>query len=451
MSTVEAERDAYLQRVAKASLELKASSWAPLALLKHSSNLFRDRRAGTRSRIDLGSFVHVLGCNMEEGWVDVEGLASYESLVAWCLPRGVMPAVVPQLKTITVGGALAGVGIEATSFHQGLVHHTVREFDVLLPDGTVVLCTPCNAHRDLFFGFANSYGTLGYALRVRLATIPVQPYVHVQHQHFSDPDAFFRTLAQACKGDNDFVDGVVFGPHELVLSVGRFAAHAACCSDYTFENIYYQSLRLRDQDDLSTAGYLWRWDTDWFWCSRQFGAQHRWIRRLLGPARLNSRTYGRWMRMNTRWQFTQRLARWRGLYRESVIQDVDLPWAAAPAFLAFLQREVGIHPIWICPVRGDRPDERFALFPLSAAPLYVNFGFWDVLLTREPHPPSHFNRLIEREVLQHGGIKSLYSDSFFTREAFARAYGMETYEALKRRYDPQGRAPDLYEKCVDGA
>jgi hypothetical protein len=47
-----------------------------------------------------------------------------------------------------------------------------------------------------------------------------------------------------------------------------------------------------------------------------------------------------------------------------------------------------------------------------------------------------------------GGIKSLYSDSFFTRDEFAQAYGQAEYERLKARYDPQGRAPNLYEKCV---
>ncbi|MNR60112.1 hypothetical protein D3C85_1815240 [compost metagenome] len=64
------------------------------------------------------------------------------------------------------------------------------------------------------------------------------------------------------------------------------------------------------------------------------------------------------------------------------------------------------------------------------------------------YEPGHFNRLIEREVLRLGGIKSLYSDSFFTRDEFDQAYGMQAYAGLKRRYDPQGRAPDLFEKCV---
>jgi FAD/FMN-containing dehydrogenase len=47
-----------------------------------------------------------------------------------------------------------------------------------------------------------------------------------------------------------------------------------------------------------------------------------------------------------------------------------------------------------------------------------------------------------------GGIKSLYSESYFTREEFAQAYAMAQYQALKAKYDPSGRMLGLYEKCV---
>ena len=47
-----------------------------------------------------------------------------------------------------------------------------------------------------------------------------------------------------------------------------------------------------------------------------------------------------------------------------------------------------------------------------------------------------------------GGIKSLYSDSYFPEEEFWRAYGGHAYARLKQRYDPQGRFGDLYQKCV---
>jgi len=437
-------------RAAAAALQQR-SGHAPLALSKTTSNLFRHRKREARQRLDLSALNHVIGIDTAAGWVEAEGLTTYEDLVAFTLPRGVMPAVVPQLKTITVGGAVAGVGIEATSFRHGLVHETMSALDVLLPHGEVVHCTADNEHAELFHGFPNAYGTLGYALAVRLRTQPTRPFVHVQHHHYSDPRAFFDAMARVCGSDAqhdgpDFVDGVLFGPHEQVLSVAHFVPEAAHASDYTWLDIYHESLRRRDEDTLTAAGYLWRWDTDWFWCSRRFGLQHRWLRRLIGARHLNSRTYTRWMRWNARWRATQRLDALMHRHHESVVQDVDIPIANALPFLDFLRSEIGIWPVWVCPVRGSDPP-RFPLYPLPAG-LNVNFGFWDVVAVPANQAPDHLNRRVEEVVRRLGGIKSLYSDSFFEREVFDRAYGMAHYARLKACYDPLGRAPHLYDKCV---
>ncbi|MGD9410080.1 MAG: FAD-binding protein, partial [Thiohalocapsa sp.] len=171
-------RAEYAARKERLIAQLRAGG-GPVGLRKRTSNLFRDRARTGKRRLDVRAFQHVLAVEPAAGVVDSEGMTTYEALTDATLAAGVMPAVVPQLKTITIGGAAAGVGIEASSFRHGLVHETLLELEVLLADGSVVLCTPDNAHRDLFFGFPNSYGTLGYALRVKAGTIPVRPYVRL--------------------------------------------------------------------------------------------------------------------------------------------------------------------------------------------------------------------------------------------------------------------------------
>jgi FAD/FMN-containing dehydrogenase len=425
-----------------------AGDGGPVRLEKPTSNLFRDRDAAPRQRVDVRGFDHVLEVDAAAGWVDVEGMTPFAALADATLAQDAMPCVVPQLKSITIGGAVAGVGIESSSFRHGLVHETALELDVLLGDGTVVLARPDNEHRDLFFGFPNSYGTLGYALRVKARTVPVRRFVRLEHVHHVDPAAFFGNLAAVCASPADFVDGVVFGAHELVTTVGRFVDEVPYSSDYTYERIYYRSVRERDEDFLATRDYLWRWDTDWFWCSKNLYAQNPLVRRLLGPRRLNSVFYTKVMRWNSRVGLTRLRDRILGLHPESVIQDVDIPIDRAPEFLDYFLREIGILPVWICPFRARDPVAAWTLFPTRPDTLYVNFGFWDVVRAREAHPPGHFNRLIERKVGELGGIKSLYSESFFPAEEFWASYGGDAYRALKARYDPDGRLPDLYEKCV---
>ncbi|PWT76241.1 MAG: hypothetical protein C5B46_01485 [Proteobacteria bacterium] len=85
---------------------------------------------------------------------------------------------------------------------------------------------------------------------------------------------------------------------------------------------------------------------------------------------------------------------------------------------------------------------------MDPSKLYVNFGFWDVVRDTEQRPPGYFNRLVERKVQEFGGIKSLYSDSFYPPDEFWRTYNGDAYRALKRKYDPKGAFKDLYQKCV---
>jgi len=416
---------------------------------KTTSNLFRDRKQTPVPRLDVRDFNHVLRVDREHGFVEAEGMTPYAALVAECLKHGVMPAVVPQLKSITLGGATTGCGIEATSFRYGLVHETVQELDILLGDGRVVTAAPDNEHRDLFYGFPNSYGTLGYALRLKAKVVPVKRYVHVTHTRYADPAVFFAGLAQACdRPDADFVDGVVFGRDEMVLSVGRFVESAPYASDYTYERIYYKSLRERSEDYLTTEGYVWRWDTDWFWCSKNVGAQNPLIRRLYGRDRLNSVTYTKIMRWNSRWKLMHYVHKLLGIHTESVIQDVEIPIERCREFLAFYHDTIRFMPLWVCPTRAYDARARFDLYGLAPGKLYVNFGFWDVIRGRAQLPAGHYNRLVEQKVMALGGMKSLYSDSYFTPEEFWRLYNKPAYDALKRKYDPAGRLRDLYAKCV---
>ncbi|MEW6688311.1 MAG: FAD-binding oxidoreductase [Pseudomonadota bacterium] len=427
--------------------ELRAQG-APVRLAKDTSNLFRDRAGGGRRRLDVRAFRDVLAVDARAGRFDAEGMVSYEALADACLAQGAMPAVVPQLKTITIGGAVAGVGIEASAHRHGLVHETVEELEVLTAEGEILLCRADNAHADLFHGFPNSYGTLGYALRVAAKAVPVQPYVRIEHLPFSDPAAFFAEIGRRMSaGEADFIDATLFSPERLYLTLGRFAASAPYTSDYTWQRIYYRSIAERREDWLSVRDFLWRWDTDWFWCSKNLYAQNPLVRRLYGRERLGSKTYARLMRWNSRVGLTRALDRLRGLHSESVIQDVDIPLARAAEFLAFYAREIGIWPLWICPIGPRAGAARFALYPLREQP-YLNFGFWDVIRTREAREPGHFNRRLEAEVAALGGIKSLYSDSYYSRGEFDRLYGGETYRKLKAKYDPRGVFPDLYEKCV---
>jgi FAD/FMN-containing dehydrogenase len=413
----------------------------PVRLAKATSNLFRFRDPATRT-LDVSAFAGVLGVDPEARTADVGGMTTYEDLVDATLPYGLMPLVVPQLKTITLGGAVAGLGIESTSFRNGLPHESVLEMEILTADGRIV---HTKRGDELYRGFPNSYGTLGYALRLKIELQPVKPYVELEHVRFDDP----AVIAEYT--DVDFLDGTVFGPAEQYLTLGRFVDKATQKpSDYTGEHVFYRSIRDRKTDILTIRDYIWRWDTDWFWCSKAFGVQNPTVRRLWPKKYLRSDVYRRIVAWDRRFKVTDRVRRVRGTAdREPVIQDVEIPLARLAEFLDFFHRDIGISPVWLCPVRL-RDRETWPLYPMDPDTLYVNVGFWATVPLRPGQRRGFHNRLIEDKVNELGGHKSLYSESFYTREDFWLLYNGERYRALKREFDPDGRLPDLYDKCVRG-
>ena len=422
---------------------------SPIRLAKPTSNLFRFREPPGRQALDVSAFAGVLEVDRAAGTADVGGMTTYEALVDATLPHGLMPHVVPQLKTITLGGAVAGLGIESSSFRNGMPHESVLEMEILTPDGDVVVATRDNEHSDLFAGFPNSYGTLGYALRLRIELQPTKPYVALRHVRYTDAKACAAGIEEACADDTvDFVDGVAFSGDELYLTLGRFTDHAISTSDYTGQRIFYQSIRGRVTDHLTVRDYLWRWDTDWFWCSKALGAQNPIVRGLWPRRYLRSDVYRRIVAFDRRHGLSARVDRFLGNpAREAVIQDIEVPVERLAEFLDFFDSEIGIRPVWLCPVRL-RDTTGWPLYPMEPGRLFVNVGFWATVPLRPGQPDGTHNRLIESKVTELGGHKSLYSDSYFTEDEFWLRYDGETYRKLKKTYDPRGRLPDLYAKCV---
>ncbi len=435
-------------------------SGAPVRLAKRTSNLFRPRSATDAPGLDTSGLTGVVEVDPDLGTADVQGMCTYEDLVDATLPFGLAPLVVPQLKTITLGGAVTGLGIESTSFRNGLPHESVLEMDVLTGSGEVVTADPTRRHPDLFRGFPNSYGTLGYATRLRIALEPVGRTVSLRHVRFHDLDALLEAVGAVMDvgswdGEEvDYLDGVVFSDDESYLVLGRRTDEPGPTSDYTGQQVFYRSIQhdrpTPVRDVLTTHDYLWRWDTDWFWCSRAFGAQNPYVRRVWPRRWLRSSVYWRLVALDRRFQVADRLEARRGRPpRERVVQDVEIPLENTAAFLRWFLREVPIEPIWLCPLRL-RDDRSWTLYPLQPGERYVNVGFWSTV-PAAPGEPGAANRRIEERVSELGGHKSLYSEAFYDEETFWRHYGGADYPALKERYDPDHRLPDLYAKAVRGA
>lgn len=431
----------------------------PVRLAKQTTNLFRARAAHATPGLDVSGLTGVIGVDADQRTADVQGMCTYEDLVDATLPYGLIPYVVPQLRTITLGGAVTGLGIEATSFRNGLPHESVVEMDVFTGAGEVVTTHPGD---DLFDAFPNSYGSLGYATRLRIMLEPVPSYVALRHLRFDDAGLLAKTMddithSREHDGERvDGLDGVAFAPGEYYLTLARWTDELeAEPTDYTGQQVFYRSLRERETDLLTIHDYLWRWDTDWFWCSGAFGAQHPVVRRLWPRRYRRSDVYMRLLGLDRKYAIADRLDRRAGRpLRERVVQDVEVPVERLAEFLDWFDAEVGMRPVWLCPLvaRGsgaaDGTGRPWTAYPLEPGRTYVNAGFWGTVHVGPDAVHAPTNRAIEAKVHELGGHKSLYSEAFYDRETFDRLYSGEALAAVKRRYDPDDRLTNLYDKAV---
>lgn len=357
---------------------------AAVRLAKPTSNLFRARAKSTTPGLDTSGLTGVIDVDPVNRTAEVAGMCTYEDLVAATLAHGLSPLVVPQLKTITLGGAVTGLGIESASFRNGLPHESVLEMDILTGSGEIVTAAP-DRLADLYRGFPNSYGTLGYSVRLRIQLEPVKPFVTLRHIRFHSVDELVSVMESivdtAAYEDEsvDYLDGVVFAADECYLSLGALTAAPGPVSDYTGQRVYYRSIQHPDgisNDRLTIHDYLWRWDTDWFWCSRAFGAQNPRIRRLWPRKYRRSSVYWKLIALDQRYDIADRIERFNGRpARERVVQDVEVPISRTPEFLRWFLDEIPIEPVWLCPLRL-RDSEGWPLYPIRPGQTYVNIGFW---------------------------------------------------------------------------
>jgi FAD/FMN-containing dehydrogenase len=427
---------------------------SPVRLAKRTSNLFRPRDAVAVPGLDVSGLGGVIGVDLDARTADVQGMCTYEDLVDATLPHGLIPLVVPQLRTITLGGAVTGLGIESTSFRNGLPHESVLEMDVFTGAGEVVTCRPDNEHAELFATFPNSYGSLGYATRLRIELEPVASHVALRHVRFTDTASLQAAITSITEtrewhGERvDALDGVAFEPGEYYLTLGRWEEASGPGSDYVGQDIYWRSIQEREIDLLTTYDYLWRWDTDWFWCSRAFGVQHPVVRRLWPRRFKRSDVYHKLVGLDLRHGIADRLDRRAGRpQRERVIQDVEVPVDRLGEFLDWFDEAVGMRPVWLCPLRL-RGETSWPSYPLEPGRTYVNAGFWGAVPVGPEAPSSPRNRAVETRVSELDGHKSLYSESFYDRDTFDRLYDGPNLAAVKQRYDPDDRLTSLYDKAV---
>lgn len=388
--------------------------------------------------IDISPLSSVLAIDAAERTCTCEPGVSFARLLDETLARGLIPTVVPELEGISVGGAVAGCSVEAMSYRYGGFHDSCREYEVVSGDGEVVTCSP--EREPLVFNMMHgSLGTLGVLTRLTFRLVPARRYVHLEYRRLPSAAAFHEEmLRRVAAADYDFIDGIIHGPEEHVLCLGRFVDEAPYLSSYRWLEIFYQSTRARPEDYLTTADYCFRYDTECHWLTRSLPPlEWKAVRLLVGKLVLGSTNLIRW---------SNRLERVLALKRRpDVVCDVFVPARRWLEFFAWYQRVFRFYPLWIVPYRPPAPYPWIATERAHglAGELLVDCAVYG---RPNSEPDVDYSALLEDQTFELGGVKTLISRNHYTPARFWQIYHQGNYRAAKARLDPHGAFPDLFER-----
>ncbi len=395
-------------------------------------------RKDRRPRVDLTALDRLLAIDVAARTATAEPGLTFAALARATLEHGLLPTVVPELETITVGGAIAGCSLESMSYRHGGFHDSCLEYEVLTGRGEVL--TLSRDHEpELFEMVHGSYGTLARLTKATFRLVPAKAFVHLTYRTHTTFPAFLADLRERCAvGDYDFVDGIVHAPDKLVLCLGRLVDQAPKLSSYRGTGIFYKSTARLAEDWLTTWDYCFRYDREAHWMTATVPPlQWRPIRATIGRPFLGSTNLLKW---------SERLAPILRLKRRpDVVVDVFLPARRFEEFFHWYVKDYDFWPLWIVPYRVTEiypwiSDERAARM---ADTLLIDAAVYG---KRNDDPRVDASEVLEKKVFELDGIKTLISRNHYDEATFWQIYSKPRYQAAKARLDPDGRFGDLYEK-----
>ncbi len=423
------------QKVARIAAQLKArQSKAPLSLKKKAVSHEVPKPGDKRfldEKLDISDLNEILSIDPEQRVCVAEPGVTFVDLVKATMKHGLVPFVVPELKTITIGGAVAGCSIESMSYKVGGFHDSCLEYEVITAKGDVLTCAPDNENSLVFQMVHGTFGTLGIISKLKFRLAPAKPFVHVVYEKYGDLASYKAAVWKHYQArDVDFMDGIIHSPTELVLSVGNFADRAPYAHRYDWMRIYYLSTKTRQEDYLRTPDYFFRYDK---------GVTNVTPRSFLGRL-----FFGKFVDSTAVLRLVDKFRRFIPSDMIPVTVDTFIPFSRMDEFMDWYRREVNFFPLWCVPYRPAHKYEWLDpdYLRLNDDDLYLDLAIYGM----KKRSDKDYYKVLEDELTAIGAIKTLISTNYYTEAGFWKIWNRKNYVEVKRRTDPENIFRDLYAK-----
>lgn len=433
----------------------------PFRIFHGSSSSTRPHHDPGVNIIDIGMLSEIISIDTARKTCLVEPNVPMDRLVEATLAYGLIPPVVMEFPGITAGGGFSGTSGESSSFRYGFFNETVNFVEIILGNGEVVRASS-DEREDLFHGAAGAAGTLGITVLLQVRLVEAQTFVKTTYHRVSSIGSAVSQIEKCCKKANiDYVDGILFSKTHGVVITGELTnVKPAESLIRTFSNAgdpwfyIHVSDVTTDLSPLSSATeyvplgeYLFRYDRAAFWVGRQGYTYFKFI---------PFNKFFRWLLddySHTRMLYHALHA--SRISEQFVIQDLALPYDTAEIFIDWVDSQLGIWPLWLCPLKETtmptfhpvtsnlaKSREHYGQTGMSQPMLNIGVWGWG------PSNQTEFlakNRALEEKLVELGGRKWLYAHTYYTEERFWGLYDRSWYQSLRERYFAT-TLPTVYDK-----
>jgi hypothetical protein len=423
----------------------------------------------TATLIDMEYFNEVVEVNVKEGYVEAESRVTIGELIDRMIPMGFTIAVVPELRTLTIGGLICGAGIESSSHRHGLFMNTCLAYKVMFGDGSIQTVTADN-NAQLFSWIPFSSGSLCMFISARIRLIPACSHVMLTYSLVHSREEAIEELTQTCQaseGDKkyaDFVEGILFTRDDgIIVRANMYRPNGdhgkvpvnkiRWYSGFWYQHVkttYWspsQNKNNQNQESMSLSDYYFRHDRGIFWTlERKFPCVLNSVFRLLFGWVLDSRLR-RLSILSDRGSVSE-------VKREvkRVVQDPIVPLKYGVDALKQFDSIFGITPVWLCPFKViPLPTTSLLQFPQndSSYDFYLDIGLYAVPTTKD-YDPVRSHRLMEKFLRDHAGFVAPYAVCYSTKPEFWKMYHKKNYDDARLVTDADGKFVDIYDKIGGG-
>jgi FAD/FMN-containing dehydrogenase len=382
-------------------------------------------------KLDVSDLNEILLIDEDEKVCVAEPGVTFTDLVKATLKYGLVPYTVPELKTITIGGAVAGCSIESMSYKYGGFHDSCLEYEVVTAKGDVLVCTPENENQLVFQMCHGTFGTLGIITKLKFKLIEAKPYVHVTHKKFDNLKDYLKETWRVFKEkDYDYMDGIIHSPTQLSLCLGNFVDKAPYTHCYDWMGDYYKTTAKRKDDYFKTHDYFFRYDK-----GVTNTTPKSWIARVL---------FGWFLSSNEVLKIVDKFHKFIPKKMIPVTVDTFIPYSKMEEFLEWYDKEVGWFPLWYVPYKRVRDYEWIddEYMKNMDDTLFLDIAIYGL----KKRDDKDYYKILEDKLTELNALKTLISTNHYTEEEFWKIWNKKNFFEVKKKTDPDNIFRTLYEK-----